>query len=649
MAHPRPSTSGGVPTKGSSRVNFDKRMSKDDMFFNSARYKHIIDKRMSRDDTHIKSRSTFMSQHRVPVGGPTITPKQSPLSPVTRKASIAKKVHIPESRTSGDIPIGMAIGSPSLPTPDASNRPAQLPLASNPPMIASQSSAVAVASTGSLQRKKTGRRKLLGLFGSGRKTENAQGPGPADATIEKPPTSIGRLRGASASSVQVSAKGTPARSNTQTERKLSKHKPSMTRSQTLPYSADESATPPEAERAGRPNLRSKASEPNIRPGILHQRSRADMAVPPVPSFLDIQIPDTTLERYSVMFSDVLNEAPKQETAVSLLARRQATLERLKMMNGTSKAEEIEKDTPRQRRATSPARTQSPKLTLFPMPPAGRITPGMDTPKTQPRLTRANTSPGILPSPTRASFDTRQGPTLLKASHAKTLAVPNPFESTPSPTMPKPGRKEPDPIYPTDTGFHFGPDDSGPMLESPIDMEPSEEIIIAQPFKPTLHEPQWQMVSPPPPATATASESSPKAPSVLSSATSGGRRRSPSIASSAPTHATKPSSEIDDADAAFQNAVKDSIARQISISRQQRALLRPLQTRRATGGPVGAAVGVGTAVMSPPTRRGVVQAEDKAIRETKIATPTLVNPREQAVNPAHLAQNRKSSWAVVEGD
>ncbi|KAK7743130.1 hypothetical protein SLS53_004215 [Cytospora paraplurivora] len=384
-----------------------------------------------------------------------------------------------------------------------------------------------------------------------------------------------------------------------------------------------------------------------------------MAVPPVPSFLDIQIPDTTLERYSVMFSDVLNEAPKQETAVSLLARRQATLERLKTMTGTSNEEETEKETPRQRRATSPARTQSPKLTLFPMPPAGRITPGMDTPKTQSRLTRANTSPGILPSPTRASFDTRQAPTSVKTPHAKTLTVPNPFEGTPSPTIPKPGKKEPDPIYPTDTGFHFGPDDSGPVLESPIDMAPSEEIIISQPFKPTLHEPQWQMVSPPPPASASASasDSSPKAPSVLSSATSGGRRRSPSTASSAPTHATKPSSEIDDADAAFQNAVKDSIARQISISRQQRALLRPLQTRRATGGPAGAAVGVGVGVgstvggewssSSSPTRR--VVAEDKAIRETKIATPTLVNPREQAVNPVHLAQNRKSSWAVVEGE
>lgn len=397
-------------------------------------------------------------------------------------------------------------------------------------------------------------------------------------------------------------------------RKLSKHKPSMTRSQTMPYSADEFATPP--ERAGRPNLRSKASEPNIRPGISHQSSRANMAVPPVPSFLDIQIPDTTLERYSVMFCDVLNEAPKQETAVSLLARRQATLERLKTMNGTNMAGDTEQETPRQRRATSPARTRSPELTLFPMPPAGRITPGMDTPKTESRMTRANTSPGILPSPIQASFDTRQKPTPGKAPHAKTLTVPNPFESTPTPTISRPGKMEPDPIYPTDTGFHFGPDDPGPILESPIDIQPCEETTTPPPLKPTPHEPQWQVASPPPPAPA-AAEPSPRAPSA---------------ASSARTHATKPSSEMDDADAAFQNAVKDSIARQISVSRQQRALLRPLRARRATGGAAGAVV------------------EDKAIRETKIATPTLVVvPREVAVNPAHLAQNRKSSWAVVEGE
>ncbi|KKY33606.1 hypothetical protein UCDDA912_g06429 [Diaporthe ampelina] len=197
-----------------------------------------------------------------------------------------------------------------------------------------------------------------------------------------------------------------------------------------------------------------------------------------------------------------------------------------------------------------------------------------------------------------------------------------------------------------TSFHFGPDKSGLILDSPTEIDsPSEEIIISQPFKPTLHEPQWQMVSP------QSVSASSTAPSVLSSTTSGPRHRSPSAASSATTHthATKPSSDLDETDAALQSAVEVSIARQISISRQQRQLLRPLQTRRGPGGGERSAtaspLGVKIVKSPTPSRR---LGEEESIKETKSNTPTLIHPRESPVNPAHLAQNRKSSWAVVEG-
>lgn len=203
--------------------------------------------------------------------------------------------------------------------------------------------------------------------------------------------------------------------------------------------------------------------------------------------------------------------------------------------------------------------------------------------------------------------------------------------------PRPSRSQ-EPIYPTDTSFHFGPDQSGLILDSPSSIASHEEIIISQPFKPTLHEPQWQMISP----------------STTSSFTSlgGGRRvRSPSTAS-ASTHVTKPSSEFDANELALQNAVEVSIARQISVSRQQRQLLRPLQTRRGPDGrPVGAVspgagaasdgrspIGV-TVVKAPsPSRLG----RDEPIREVQSATPTL---RESPVAPEH----RKSSWVVLESD
>lgn len=613
------------------------------MFYNdSARQKHTFDKRMSRDDMHIRSRVVPMSQYHVPIRGSSLTPQHSPHYPVIHEVTIPIGMQTPESMKSGDTPIGMALGSPSLPPTDNSRRQAQFPPAPSQTATSSQSAAAAAAAapTGSLQRKKTGRRTLFGLFGGGKKKEEAQSSGQGEPG--KSTTTLGRLRAASTSTVNVSAKGTPTRSQTQADRKVPKHKPIMIRSQTLPYNPD--GTPSQPEGAVRPNLRTKASEPYIRKGNLYQRPQPSSSVPPVPSFLDVHIPDITLERYSVMFSDVLNEGPKQETAVSLLARRQATLERLKTINNTNKVEETGKEKSRQRRATSPQPARSPKLTLFPMPPTAHVTPAIETPKSQSRLARSNTSPGRLPTPTQATFDIQQGvPTTAKALHAKNLAVPNPFENSPQ-AKSKSGKREMVPIYPTDTSFHFGPDEPGTILESPTDLDSPAELIITQPFRPTLHEPQWQMI-PPPPASA-----SPEAPSIQSSVTSGERRRSPSSASTATahTHTTKPSSEIDDADVAFQNAVEVSIARQISISRQQRELLRPLQARRA-GGPSRAResaspLGVKVVKSPSPTRR---LADEEAIRETKISTPTLVIPREHPVNPAHLAQNRKSEWAVVE--
>ena len=48
--------------------------------------------------------------------------------------------------------------------------------------------------------------------------------------------------------------------------------------------------------------------------------------------LNVDIPTTQLERYSVMFGSVLQKPPNTVTSSSLLARRQATLDRLKTVN-----------------------------------------------------------------------------------------------------------------------------------------------------------------------------------------------------------------------------------------------------------------------------------------------------------------------------
>lgn len=558
-----------------------------------------------------------MSHYHVPVRGSTLTPEHSPNFPVIQEVSIPIRVQTPESITSGEIPIGMALGSPPLrPDPSPSRWQAQFPPASPQPTSSSEPSSAGAAPVNSLQRKKTGKRKLFGLF-SGRKREESQGL--SQSVAGKSTITLARTVEVSSSSVNVSAKPTPTRSNTQAERNAPRHKPIMIRSNTMPHNSDEPPTQPKS--AGLPG----------RQGNAYQQPAANL--PPIPSFLDVNIPDTKLERYSVMFSDVLGHPPpKQEHQGSLLSRRQATLQRLKTIDDKVEAEEREKERSRTRRATSPQPIATPQLRLFPMPSEGRVTPAMDTPTSRSRPLRSNTSPGRLPSPTQATFDTRPS-SKATTHHGPTLVVPNPFDSPPQSR--KQQKRELEPIYPTDTTFQFGPDKSGLILDSPTEIDSSsDEIVISQPLKPTLHEPQWQMVSPQ---------------SASASSTASGRRgRSPSAASSATTHThvTKPSSELDDTDAALQSAVEVSIARQISISRQQRQLLRPLQARRGAGERSASVSPLGVKIVKSPTPSRRLGGEQE-IKETKSSTPTLIHPRESPVNPAHLAQNRKSSWAVVE--
>lgn len=658
MAPLRPSTSGGLSTKGGSNLDTSKRMSKDDMFFNSgsrrtamaSQIQAMANNRMSRDDMYIRSRMAAMSQFHIPVRGSTITPEHSPDYPVAHEVSIPVRMQTPESMTSGEIQIGMALGSPVHIPSDPSRWQAQFPPASpQTTLMSSEPSPATGAPNGSLQRKKTGRKKLFGLFGGGRKNASETGEG---SERDRKTSLLTKGSAASQSTVSVVPPKTPTRSNTQSERKTPKHKPIMLRSNTMPYSMEDQS-PPQPKSAGPPNLRSKASEPYLRQSNPSQQTpfhqQAVPKVPPLPR-LDVHIPDTKMERYSVMFSDVLNQGPRPEPAVSLLARRQATLERLKTINDgiAAEAREEEKDRARPRRATSPQpqpqqypdMAPSPRLSIFPAPPTHRP---METPLS--RMTRSNTSPGRLPSPTQQTFDARQRVPPTRPMPQR-LEVPNPFEM--NPPDPRPISRHQEPIYPTDTSFHFGPDKSGLILDSPTSMNSHEEIIISQPFRPTLHEPQWQMISPS------------VASSAVTSTTSGRRGRSPSAASTS-THVTKPSSELDPQDAALQNAVEVSIARQISISRQQRNLLRPLQTRpradtkpsgsgsgSGNGAGPGSAVGEGrsplgmTVVKAPsPSRLG----RDEPIKEVQTSTPTLVHSRGSPVAPEH----RKSSWVVLESD
>ncbi|MCJ1391986.1 hypothetical protein MMC18_004853 [Xylographa bjoerkii] len=133
-----------------------------------------------------------------------------------------------------------------------------------------------------------------------------------------------------------------------------------------------------------------------------------------PMMLRVDIPDVSLDRYSIMFSQVLK--PEQP---SLMVRRQAQLERLKTVGDMKPLPSpLQSRTNLQvpvRRATSPSpRSMSPSFSLFPAPQLSskRVPSPLSLNKASP-LHRSATVPGAL-SPARAASESSnnvsKGPT-----------------------------------------------------------------------------------------------------------------------------------------------------------------------------------------------------------------------------------------------
>ncbi|KAM0523463.1 hypothetical protein ACHAPS_005605 [Verticillium nonalfalfae] len=213
------------------------------------------------------------------------------------------------------------------------------------------------------------------------------------------------------------------RSNT--ERKAPKHTPIIVRSMTEPaVEGQASSNNPTVD------ARSRYAEIPV--------PKLDKATSP---FLDVEIPDIKMERYSVMFGNLLQNNTSSSSA--LLARRQATLDKLRTINDRIIQEEESKGRTLGRRATSPNHhARSPSLSLFPPPPSGNS------------LARSNTD---APTPKQ-----RQNPAQLEA-----------------------------PAH----GFYFGPNSSSLILDSPTEEESG--FHIKEQLRPAIQEPAWEMITPTP--------------------------------------------------------------------------------------------------------------------------------------------------------
>jgi hypothetical protein len=331
----RPSTSGGPGSKSKMNNGFD---------FGT------YDKRVSRDDFYLSMKSgagpswkqsqrtaASRSQPPTPEGSPRSKGPSRPVIPVVR-------VPTPESMDDpANGPIGMALGSPSHPperwpptwNPSLGQQPDRMQV---PNPISPLSSAESVDSYDMPKEKKqAGRWKLFGRFGR-RNTERTL---PAVTISEPNDLNAARRADSVPRPQQQESEAMVSRSNT--TRSTPRHKPIVIRSQTTPYGSSQMLDPKRGPAASQDTFMSSATHGRAGSNFGSIPIALDQGVSPgTPgsnSLLNVEIPHTTMERYSVMFSGVLGKSPSNSSS-ALLARRQATIRELRKISDTVIREEV---------------------------------------------------------------------------------------------------------------------------------------------------------------------------------------------------------------------------------------------------------------------------------------------------------------------
>lgn len=324
------------------------------------------------------------------------------------------------------VAIGMALGSPSqappnfqsmvlparsetMPAPRKSTsgqrppRSESVPQPQIPPQHANPTTNVISAEKAA----KVSKWKLFGRFGKKSAQEVAQ-------DVEK----FEHVAARDEEPIQLEvSKGKVERSRTLKEKKsiraLKKERPGLTRVTTAPTGAEESYV---KEKAAVPFRGVGAFEESVDDILATEQLKSNRVHGELKpdekngnGLLAVDIPSIQMERYSVMFEQLLGSSTptKKISTSNLLARRQATLDRLKTVNESIAELELEearlgvKSTQKSRRMTSPA--ASPGLTLF--PGHAHLTSSAAASSkaaTTQKLHRSNTSPAML-SPNRMTF------------------------------------------------------------------------------------------------------------------------------------------------------------------------------------------------------------------------------------------------------
>ncbi|RFU75217.1 hypothetical protein TARUN_7021 [Trichoderma arundinaceum] len=347
------------------------------------------------------------------------------------------------------------------------------------------------------------------------------------------------------------------------------------------------------------------SQETQKPEKVHQ-AQPSHKPPPPPHSMELEKPQEPQHSQDAL-------QPQQTQRPTLPVRRQVKLDRLKLpaakdfQDGSIPVEIIVP-----RRSTSPLPNGSPSFSLFPQnqAPVNGLPPRLSS------RARSNTSPAIVNFPTPAMF---KGPA---ETRKRTTSVSTPSHDEPLPTDAQmtPERRER-----LVSKFHRKESPSEPNM--PKAAEQLSESPASVPVPPMPRSILKKPTGPPPPP-----------PSNREPVASSQQRAAPKQHQHQLSKASiRTDADEEEVEKALYEAVEISIARQISVSRQQRKMLVPLNRSASRKNPGEAAADVAAQIN---------QSKNKRIAETRTATPVLIHPVKEANRGP--GGYRKSSRVVLEG-
>lgn len=325
----RPSTSGGPSTKSSVlKTSAEERKTRDDFNFNPLK-------------AHGGNQTTFYNFPLTPTTSPRL-PQDFPVPHPTTTRTTIVTVESANAGTGSEVmgsqqaEIGMALGSPTTYGPSPSYQQqhhafqpqstAERFAMSPSPDIESLAENPATAPAPSKQ--KASRWKVFGgLFNHATKKQQAFYQVQAEAG-ESVPTEQGHVRFAEPAPSPDSRPKSRGRTKTVSEKKDKNARPDVTRSQTAPQNFE---FPSKGKKQALPAIMLDGGPMADHFAQKQKKELWDNSHNGL--MLDVDIPTNQMERYSVMFGSVLQKQPNNTPmSSSLLARRQATLDRLKTVN-----------------------------------------------------------------------------------------------------------------------------------------------------------------------------------------------------------------------------------------------------------------------------------------------------------------------------